>query len=455
MMVSQRQGMVEGRPNVVVVGGGFGGVNCVRALRRTDANVILVDRNNHALFQPLLYQVTTGVLTDSAIATPLRRIFEGDRHVTILRGLVERIDLEAKQIEVNGRTLCWDQLVIAAGMENNYFGREDWKSHAPGMKTLSEATSIRARILDAFEKAESAFAIGDSSEVKPYLTFAVVGGGATGVELAGAIKQLAVDRIAGEFKSLDVSQARVILMDGGPRLLSSMSVRSSQAAHRTLEKYGVEIRLNCQVTDVSSDGVRIGEEFIDARTVIWAAGVTGSPLANQINEQLQLTPARGNRVPVNPDLTVGDRTDLRVIGDLAYLKDPRSDKEIPGVAQGALQMGTYAGRDIARQLRGRRAAAPRPFTYFDKGMMATIGKGRAVLDSFGVHMSGFPAWVVWALIHIAFLINSRSRFTAIWSWSWAYVFNNGINELIIEPEGEPEEAEDDPGIPAAAPGAAG
>ena len=435
--------MVEGRPNVVVIGGGFGGVNCVRALRRADANVILVDRNNHALFQPLLYQVTTGVLTDSAIATPLRRIFEGDRHVTILRGTVERIDLDAKHIELNGETLAWDQLVIAAGMENNYFGRDDWRSHAPGMKTLSEATSIRAKILDAFEKAESAFAIGDESEVEPYLTFAVVGGGATGVELAGAIKQLAVDRIAGEFKSLDVSKARVILMDGGSRLLSSMSERSSHAARKTLERYGVEIRLNCQVTDVSSTGVQVGDEFIDARTVIWAAGVTGSPLANQINEQLQLTPAHGNRVPVNPDLTVGDRTDLRVIGDLAYIKDPRTGKEIPGVAQGALQMGSYAGRDLARQLRGRRSDSPTPFKYFDKGMMATIGKGRAVLDAFGVHMSGFPAWAVWALIHIAFLINSRSRFTAIWSWSWAYVFNNGINELIIEPEGESEPPEEE------------
>ena len=432
---SATAGIIEGRPNVVVIGGGFGGVECIRAMRKVDANLILIDRNNHSLFQPLLYQVATGVLTDSAIATPLRRIFERQRNVTVLLGDVQRIDVDARTLYLGEDSLQWDQLVLAAGMRNNYFGNDQWEQHAPGMKTLGEATRVRARILNAFEQAERAFAIGDHDEVDSWLTFVVVGGGATGVELSGAIKQLAVDRIADGFKRLDVSRARVLLVDGGNRLLAGMSTQSSKSAQKTLESYGVEVRLHTSVTDVTAQGVQTDGEFINARTVIWGAGVTGSPLATQLATGLGLSPAHGGRVPVNPDLTVSDRDDVRVIGDLAQLKDTRTDNDVPGVAQGALQMGTYAGRDIARLLAGRRSSGKVvPFKYRDKGMMATVGKGRAVLDAFGLHLSGFLAWMVWALVHITFLINIRSRFAAIWSWSWAYVFNNGLNELIIEPE---------------------
>ena len=402
---------------------------------------ILIDRNNHSLFQPLLYQVATGVLTDSAIATPLRRIFERQPNVTVLLGEVERIDVDARELHLADDTLHWDHLVLAAGMKNNYFGNDGWKQHAPGMKTLGEATRVRDRILNAFEQAQLAFAVGDHAQVDSWLTFVVVGGGATGVELSGAIKQLAVDRIAGGFKRLDVARARVVLVDGGDRLLAGMSTQSSKAAQRTLESYGVEIRLNTSVTDVTEHGVQTDGEFINARTVIWGAGVTGSPLAAQLAEGLGLKPAHGGRVPVNPDLTVGDRDDVRVIGDLAQLTDPRTGHDVPGVAQGALQMGTYAGRSIERTLRGKGGSKPtKPFSYHDKGMMATVGKGRAVLDAFGVHLSGFLAWMVWALVHITFLINIRSRFAAIWSWSWAYVFNNGLNELIIQPEEQPSRA---------------
>ena len=220
---SAKAGIIEGRPNVVVIGGGFGGVECIRAMRKVDANLILIDRNNHSLFQPLLYQVATGVLTDSAIATPLRRIFERQRNVTVLLGDVQRIDVDARTVYLGEDSLQWDQLVLAAGMRNNYFGNDQWEQHAPGMKTLAEATRVRARILNAFEQAERAFAIGDHDEVDSWLTFVVVGGGATGVELSGAIKQLAVDRIADGFKRLDVSRARVLLVDGGDRLLAGMS----------------------------------------------------------------------------------------------------------------------------------------------------------------------------------------------------------------------------------------
>ena len=435
MRRSPQSGILTDRPTVAVVGGGFGGVECARALRKANANVVLIDRNNHSLFQPLLYQVATGVLTDSAIASPLRRIFERQSNATVLLADVKHIDVSARTLHFEDGTFSWDHLVLAAGMQNNYFGNDDWEHCAPGMKNLAEATRVRARILEAFEQAERAFTLGNHHEVDACLTFVVVGGGATGVELSGAIKQLAVDRIAGGFKSLDVSRTRVLLVDGGSRLLSGMSAQSSTSAQRILESYGVEVRLNTSVTSVTPEGVVANDETIKSRTVIWAAGVTGSPLAAQVAEQLGLSPAHGGRVPVNPDLTVATNATVRVIGDLAQLTDPKTGADIPGVAQGALQMGTYAGRAIRRELAGRtHSGASTPFRYRDKGMMATVGKGRAVLDAFGLHLSGFVAWLVWALVHIAFLINIRSRFAAIWSWSWAYVFNDGLNELIIKPE---------------------
>lgn len=438
-----QSGILPERPTVVVVGGGFGGVECARALHKADANVVIIDRNNHSLFQPLLYQVATGVLTDSAIASPLRRIFERQFNSTILLADVQHIDVSAQTLHFEDGTFSWDHLVLAAGMENNYFGNDDWAESAPGMKNLAEATRVRARILEAFEQAERAFALGKHDEVEACLTFVVVGGGATGVELSGAIKQLAVDRISGGFKSLDVSRTRVLLLDGGNRLLAGMSTQSSSSAKRILESYGVEVRLNTAVTSVTPEGVVASGDTIASRTVIWAAGVTGSPLAAQVAEQLGLSPAHGGRVPVNPDLTVAAKGNVRVIGDLAQLKDPKTGADIPGVAQGALQMGGYAGRAIARELAGRKPSRKASaFKYRDKGMMATVGKGHAVLDAFGLHLSGFVAWLVWALVHIAFLINIRSRFAAIWSWSWAYVFNSGLNELIIKPEASPKKESD-------------
>lgn len=431
-------GYVDGRPNVVVIGGGFGGMSCVRTLSRIDANVMVIDRSNHHLFQPLLYQVATGVLGESDIAYPLRRAFRKQRNVSVMVGEVESIDLEKKEVHGFGRVTHWDHLVVAAGMTDNYFGNDQWAEHAPGLKSLHQATDIRNRILTAFEDADYSFDAENLDQLKACMTFIVVGAGATGVELAGAIKQLAVDQIAPDFKNLDTSKARVLLVEGSDRILSAMSEQSSNAARKILESYGVEVLEGRRVMEISGKGVMIDKEFVPCRTVIWAAGVTGSSLAKKLGVEL----VSGGRVPVKPDLTLPERPDVRVIGDLAMIHDPRNNKEVPGVAQGAIQMGEFAGKCIAAELRGRAApGSHRAFTYFDKGTMATVGRGKAVLESKWLRLSGFPAWVVWALVHIVFLVGFRSRIAAMWGWLWAYLLFSANNEIITKPLTRDEEAD--------------
>ena len=429
-------GYVEGRPNVVVVGGGFGGVSCVRALRRSNANVILVDRMNHTLFQPLLYQLATGVLDDSAIASPLRQVFARQKNVSVLRASVDGFDVEKRCVRAGELDIPFDHLVLAAGMKTSYFGNDQWASVAPGLKTLEDAHTVRGRILEAFEQAEYVRVWGEVEEVTPWLTFVVVGGGATGVEVAGAIKQLAVDRLAPEFKDLDVARCRVLLIEGGDRLLASMSQKSSAAAARTLKSYGVEIRLDTRVVDVSAEGVTIThgdtKEVILTNTVVWGAGVTGSPLGARLAEALGVDTDRGGRIKVAGDLTVADRDDVRVIGDIARVETDDQGGTVPGIAQGAMQMGAYAGKAIAARIAGR-APSKKPFSYFDKGSLATVGRGKAVLDMGRLHLSGFLGWMVWAVVHITFLVNFRSRLAAMGSWTFAYIFQTGVNELITKP----------------------
>ena len=429
-------GYVEGRPNVVVVGGGFGGVSCVRALRRSNANVILVDRMNHTLFQPLLYQLATGVLDDSAIASPLRQVFARQKNVSVLRAAVDGFDVEKRCVRAGELDIPFDHLVLAAGMTTSYFGNDQWASVAPGLKTLEDAHTVRGRILEAFEQAEYVRVWGEVEEVTPWLTFVVVGGGATGVEVAGAIKQLAVDRLAPEFKDLDVARCRVLLIEGGDRLLASMSTKSSAAAARTLKSYGVEIRLDTRVVDVSAEGVTIThgdtKEVIATRTVVRGAGVTGSPLGARLAEALGVDTDRGGRIKVAGDLTVAERDDVRVIGDIARVETDDQGGTVPGIAQGAMQMGAYAGKAIAARIAGR-APSKKPFSYFDKGSLATVGRGKAVLDMGRLHLSGFLGWMVWAVVHITFLVNFRSRIAAMASWTFAYIFQTGVNELITKP----------------------
>ena len=433
------------RPKVVVVGGGFGGVACVRNLRWADVDITLVDRRNHTLFQPLLYQVATGVLDESAIASPLRRVFGRQRNVTTVKATVEGFDVDRKVVHADDLEIPWDHLVIAAGVHTNYFGN-DWEPVAPGLKTLEDARVVRARVLDAFEQAEVARVRRDRDSVPSWLTFVVVGAGATGVEVSGAIKQLAVDRLAKEFHDLDVSRARVLLVEGGDRILATMSERSSAAARRTLERYGVEIRTGTRVIDVTDQGVQLAvgddREFIHARTVIWGAGVKASPLADKLATALGLEQAYGGTIPVEGDLTVEGRPDIRVIGDIAHFEQ-KNGQPVPGVAQGAIQMGTYAGRSIGRLVAGR-SGDPKPFHYRDKGSLATIGRGQAVLDMGRFHLSGFIGWVIWAIIHITFLINFRSRISAMGAWIWAYVVQDGVNELITINDLEREETSQAP-----------
>ena len=421
------------KPHVVIVGGGFGGIECARYLAGLHADVTIIDRNNHMVFQPLLYQVATGVLAENAIASPLRRIFEKQSNVKVLMADVKKVNLTEKSLTFKNGSIRWDYLVLAAGMEHDYFGNEQWRKYAWGLKTIAEASDIRAKILSAFENAERALALQQLKDVESWLTFVVVGGGPTGVELAGAIKQLAVNRISGEFKRIDVSKTRVLLVDCKSRLLSSMSMKSSNSAARKLEKYGVEVLLNTSVNEINKTSIRLNNTTVRTHTVIWAAGVKGSPLASQIASQLGIQLPRIGKIPVNADLTIANRHDIRVIGDLAQLKNYRTNQFIPGVAQAALQMGRYAGRSIHHSLRNPTDSSNlKPFEYQDKGTMATVGKGYAVLDAYGFHLSGIIAWALWAVVHITFLINFRSRLAALWSWSLAYIFNNGINELIIK-----------------------
>ncbi len=420
------------RPRVVIIGGGFSGIECARNLRRSHAEVIVIDRNNHMAFQPLLYQVATGVLSENAIASPLRRIFEKQNNVTVLMADIKKIDVDEKSLRFSDSLIYWDYLVVAAGMENNYFGNSHWEKYCPGLKTVAEASNIRARILSAFENAERSFALGKDKDVDGWLTFVIVGGGATGVELAGAIKQLAVNRLSQEFNNINMTKTRVLLVDCKSRILSSMSVKSSTSAQHALERYGVEVLTNTAVTDVTSTYIKLNETSIPTRTVIWAAGVAGSPLAAQLADPLGIQLSRSGKIPVNPDLTVANRSDIRVIGDLVQLEDPQTKKEIPGVAQAALQMGRYAGRSINFSIQNKTLKKRiGPFKYHDKGAIATVGRGYAVLDASGIQLSGSIAWLIWAIAHIYFLINFRSRLAALWSWMLAYIFNSGINELII------------------------
>ncbi len=428
------------RPRVVVIGGGFGGVSCIRMLQGADVDVVLVDRSNHTLFQPLLYQVATGVLDDSSIAAPLRRVFGRQRNVTVVKSEVEGFDFDRRVVLTDELEIPWDHLVVAAGVRTNYYGNR-WEEVAPGLKTLEDAHIVRARVLDAFEQAEVCRVRGEKELVPEWLTFVVVGAGATGVEVSGAIKQLAVDRLAREFHDLNVSKARVILVEGGDRVLSTMSNRSSDSAASTLTDYGVEVRTNTQVMDVGHDGVHLkgegGDDFIAARTVIWAAGVQASPLAEAMAGQLDLDRGPQGTVPVQEDLTVAGREDVWVVGDLACVEQA-DGTTVPGVAPAAIQMGTYVGKAIRRISRGRPPQG-RPFRYRDKGALATIGRGQAVLDIGRFHISGLIGWVIWAVVHIWFLINFRSRLMAMAAWVWAYVVQDGVNELITKEDHRPKQ----------------
>ncbi len=396
-------------PHVVIVGGGFGGLWAARALRRAAVRITLLDRGNHHLFQPLLYQVATAGLSAPNIAAPLRHILRRQRNATVLMGEVAGVDPDAKRLRLaDGRTLDYDTLLLATGATHAYFGHDDWAPHAPGLKTLDDALEIRRRILTAFERAE---AEDDAAQRAAWLTFAIVGGGPTGVELAGTLAEIARHTLRDEFRRADPHRARVLLLEAGPRVLSSFPESLSAKARAQLERLGVEVRAGVPVAAIDADGVVLGEERIPARTVLWAAGVAASPLARDLGVPLD----RAGRVVVDADLRVPGHPDVYVVGDLVAVRC--DDKPVPGVAPAAKQMGRYVGGAICTRLRG---VEPPPFRYRDFGNLATIGRMAAVVDVHGLKLSGLLAWWFWLAAHVFFLIGFRNRLVVLIDWAQAY-----------------------------------
>ncbi len=417
--------MPDAMPRVIIVGGGFGGLAAAKALRRTNAQVILIDRQNHHLFQPLLYQVATSVLSPGQIASPIRGILSKQRNTTVILGEVTGVDAERRRVFVNSVDradvgIDYDYLILATGGSHSYFGHDEFEQFAPGLKSLADAVSIRNRILLAFEQAE---AEEDPQRHRDLLTFVLVGAGPTGVEMAGALAVLVRSALQSEFRRIDPTAARIILIDQGIRVLAAFSEKLSAAARRRLEKLSVEVRLGHGVEHMDADGVVVGGEPIASKTVIWAAGVAPSPAGVWLEAAMD----RAGRVRVQPDLTVAGHPEIFVVGDTATLE--QDGHPLPGVAQVAMQQGRYAGRLIRRRIGGQ--SAPPPFRYFDKGNMAVVGKGFAVLQSGRVGLSGFLAWMVWAAVHLEFLAQSSLRISVFVQWVWTYLTGQRGSRLIV------------------------
>jgi NADH dehydrogenase len=412
------------RPHVCIVGGGFAGLAAAKALAGAPVDVTLVDRRNHHVFQPLLYQVATASLSPADISAPIRSVVRGQANCQVVLVEVSAVDVEGRRLVVEGGHIHYDYLVLAAGATHAYFGRDDWAPIAPGLKTLEDATELRRRILLAFETAEYE---GSDDARRAVLTFGIVGAGPTGVELAGAIKEIAGQTIPEDYKHIDTRTTRVILFEGGPRVLPPFPEALSARAQRDLERMGVEVRVNSLVTNVTAEGIYIGEEFIPVRNVFWAAGVKASGLGATLGVPLD----RAGRVKVGPDLTIPGHPEVFVTGDMAAATSADTGKPVPGVAQGGLQMGHYAGAHIARETSGRATSADRkPFVYRDKGSMAVIGKAKAVAQIGRLEVGGFVAWFLWGAIHIAFLIGFRNRVQVLLSWFWNWLLNARDARLI-------------------------
>src|SRR3989449_1624766 len=420
------------RHRVVIIGGGFGGLRAARALKSAPVDVTLIARRNYRLFQPLLYQVATGSLSPGQIAAPLRSVLSRQKNTRVLLGEVVDLDPLAKRVLLaDGASFAYDSLIVAAGSQTSYYGHDAWREWAPGMKSVEEATNIRHKILYAFEVAER---IADSVQRRAWLTFVIVGAGATGVELAGAIGEFARQTLKHDFRSIRPAEAQIILLDGAPRVLPPFPEDLAQKAARSLTKLGVEVKTGVMVKDIDKAGVTIethnGTHRLDARTVIWAGGVTASALGRTLAQRTNAETDRGGRIKVNSDLTVPNYADIYVVGDLALVLGP-TGKPLPGVAQVAMQQGTYAAQAIVRKLQG--ATEITPFKYFDKGDMAVIGRWTAVANIFGVHVSGFAAWLVWAFIHLLYLVQFQSRILVFIQWALQdLTFNRGAR-LITGP----------------------
>ena len=396
-------------PHVVILGCGFGGLFAARALASAPVRVTVVDRTNHHLFQPLLYQVATAGLSAPAVAAPIRHILADQENTTVLYGEATRVDAARRVVVLDGgEELAYDRLIVATGAANSYFGNDAWAAHAPSLKTLEDALEIRRRVLLAYERAERET---DPARRSAWLTFVVIGGGATGVELAGAFAEIARHTLRGEFRRFDPRNARVVLVEGTNRVLPGYPPSLSEKARRQLERLGVTVWLGRMVSGIDADGVQLTADRLEAKTVIWAAGVAASPLGRSLGVPLD----RAGRVIVTEDLSIAGHPEVAVIGDLAAL--PWHQPPVPGTAPAAKQMGRHAARSILVSLRG---TAQDPFRYQDVGMLATIGRNAAVAVLGRLHLSGYPAWLLWLLAHIYFLIGFRNRVVVLLDWAWAY-----------------------------------
>jgi len=435
----------ESARRVVVVGGGFGGIQAVRGLRRVPVSVTLVDRQNFHLFQPLAYQVATGSLSPAEIASPLRAVFKRQENVRVLLAEVTGFDLDRREVTLdhlaNGRrrtTLGYDTLVVAGGSHYSYFGRDDWRPHAPELKSLEGALEIRSRILRAFEAAELET---DEARRRSWLTFVVVGAGPTGVEMAGQIAELARDTLRRDFRSVDTRAARVLLVEALDRVLTSFPESLSRKTEHALRQLGVTTLLGHTVVDIAHDSVAIrgpdgGGERIDAHTVVWAAGVTASELAALLAREAGLEVDRAGRVTVGPDLTLPGHPEVLALGDMVRVRARDGTlATLPAIAPVAMQQGRYAARAIAKRAEGE---TPGPFRYVDKGNLATIGRSKAVADVKGVHLAGFPAWVVWLFVHLFYLIGFQNRLLVFLRWTISFLTHGRGARLIVELDGKRE-----------------
>jgi len=424
------------QPSIVIVGAGFGGLAAAKALKNTPAEITLIDRTNHHLFQPLLYQVATAALTPSQIATPSRSILRKQKNTTVILGEATGVDKDHKCVLVSDGDrqnvpVAYDYLVLATGATHSYFGHDEFEEFAPGLKSLADAEAARNKILQTFELAE---AEEDPSRHQDLLTFILVGAGPTGVEMAGALAVLVRTTLKSDFRRIDPASARIVLVDMAPRVLPPFSEDLSKAAKQRLEKLGVEVRLGHSVDQIDADGIVVAGERIASKTVIWTAGVAPSPAG----KWLKVETDRAGRVRTQKDLTVPGHPEIFVVGDTA--SHDQDGKPLPGVAQVAIQGGRYAGKVIHNRIVGK--PAPGPFSYFDKGSMAVVGKGFAVLQSGKVQVSGFGAWLAWAAVHLQFLATSSLRLTVFLQWLWTYVTGQRGSRLIVNHHGS------EPGKPA-------
>lgn len=398
-------------PRVVIVGGGFGGLEAAKALARSPAHITLLDRQNHHCFQPLLYQVATAVLSPADIAWPIRAILRKQQNVTVLMAAVSGVDTTGKRVLAGEMSFPYDYLVLATGATHSYFGHDDWSAFAPGLKRIEDATEIRRRMLLAFEQAE----LSDSeAEQKKLLTFVIIGGGPTGVEMAGSMAEVAFKTLHPEFRRIEPRHSRILLIEGGPRILAALPEKLSRYAQNVLEEMGVEVMTKAIVTGVGADGIDIGSDRLEASTIIWAAGVVASPAAAWLCAERD----RAGRVKVGPDLSVPGLPDIFAIGDTAAATDA-SGQSIPGIAPAAKQMGRYVGRLIAARLAG--SQAPPAFVYRHAGDLAAIGRRAAVVKLGRLELTGFIGWLFWGVVHVYFLIGVRNRFVVAFTWLWNYL----------------------------------